>query len=458
MSAPGFGPPVLPPGTRVGPWRVVARIGQGAYGTVYRVERHEPKDPSPFALKLANHPQDPRFEREVELLGRIHHSGVPRVQDAGWWKHPSELLFPYFVMEWVEGVPLYEWGAQRPVTSREVMKVLAQVARALEATHVVGGLHRDIKGDNVLVQAEGTTAVLTDFGAGTFRGARPLTWQALPPGTSEYRSPEANRFYWRWSPHSSAPYEAGQADDLYALGVMAYRLVTGTYPSSHVGGEASEGEDDSGWVPPQDRVTVCPELAALIRQLLSVEPMARGSAREVAETLEHAARKEGRGCDRPILARVPRTSPGRWPVALRIVFGRNSRRMAAAMGIPLVLGMVWVVANRVGEREPGREEAVRSGEDDGGAVGLGDAEELGQVPASKPALARPGIGLEMPKGPFPGQHRAPCKARYEEEIHGGCWVLLGKMKPPCGDDSYEWKGACYLASYPPERQPNSVKP
>jgi hypothetical protein len=64
----------------------------------------------------------------------------------------------------------------------------------------------------------------------------------------------------------------------------------------------------------------------------------------------------------------------------------------------------------------------------------------------------------MPKGPFPGQLRTPCKDDYEEEIRGGCWVELGKKKPPCGDKSYEWNGACYWPSFPAKRPDTSDKP
>jgi eukaryotic-like serine/threonine-protein kinase len=83
----------------IGAWRVMARSGQGAYGTVYRVEHVRQVPPSPFALKLAIHPEAPRFEREAELLSRIHHPHVPRLQDRGWWTPPGGPSFPYLVME-----------------------------------------------------------------------------------------------------------------------------------------------------------------------------------------------------------------------------------------------------------------------------------------------------------------------------------------------------------------------
>jgi hypothetical protein len=428
------------------------------YGTVYRVERAEPPDTRPFALKLLSYPNDPRFEREVELLRRIHHGHVPRLHEVGWWKHGSGVLLPYFVMDWVQGTPLYRWAAARRVSSREVLRLLAQVARALEATHAVGAVHRDVKGANVLVRAEDSAAVLVDFGAGTFQGAAPLTRQALPPSTPPYRSPEALRFYVRWHPESGAPYEAKPTDDLYALGVMAYRLVTGIYPPPHVQVELAEREDDDTpkWVPPEQLVTVSPQLAALIKQLLSVEPSARGSARQVAEASERAARTAGKKADAPIIARTARAVPVhlRWARALHPVLARSAWLAAGVVaGMVLVL---WVTPRALEVRKLGGQQAARE-DVEGDTVGLADEDLPEPAAEAKPAGDTDRIGLEMPKQPLPGQLLAPCKDELEEEIRGGCWVRLAK-KPPCGKKAYEWENGCYWPSPPAKRPDTSSKP
>jgi hypothetical protein len=87
------------------------------------------------ALKLALNPRDPRFEREAEMLSRIRHPGVPRLIDAGQWRHFSGFLHPYVVMEWVPGEPLYAWVSRHNPSSRQVLRLLARGARALQATH-----------------------------------------------------------------------------------------------------------------------------------------------------------------------------------------------------------------------------------------------------------------------------------------------------------------------------------
>jgi len=114
--------------------------------------------------------------------------------------------FPYLVMELVEGEALYEWAARRNPSSRQVLRVVAQVARALAATHEAGGVHRDVKGANVLVRPGDGRAYLTDFGAGHYRRAATLTSKLLPPGTPAYRSPEAWAFLNAFLRHPTAHY------------------------------------------------------------------------------------------------------------------------------------------------------------------------------------------------------------------------------------------------------------
>jgi hypothetical protein len=91
-------------------------------------------------------------------------------------------------------------------------------------------------------------------------------------------------------------------------------------------------------------------------------------------------------------------------------------------------------------------------------VGLAEAEEVRQAVEPTPSADNEGISRELPKEPLPGQRRVPCKADYEVVIRGGCWVLLGNKKPPCGKDAYEWNGGCYAPSVPPGRPTTSGTP
>jgi serine/threonine protein kinase len=228
--APEEHPPRLPSGTVVGQWRVVAWQDQGAFGTVYRALRIGQEQEGPAALKLAHSPGDARFAREAQLLSRLSHPSIPRLLDQGVLRHASGAEQPFFVMEWVEGTPLYTWADQHSPGSQQVFQLLAQLARALATTHAAHAVHRDVKGDNIRVRLSDGRAVLLDFGSGHFRGASRLTWKSLPPVTPEYLSAQAWLFNLRLAHAPDSYYPPTAADDLHALGVTAYRLVMGEYP------------------------------------------------------------------------------------------------------------------------------------------------------------------------------------------------------------------------------------
>jgi serine/threonine protein kinase len=297
-------PANLPPGALVGPWRIVDRRGSGTYGSVYLAEGTAPEGSGIVALKLAHHPWNARFGREAELLSRLRHPCVPRLFGQGHWLAPSGLPHFWLAMELVEGIPLYEWARAIRPSSRQVLQVLAGVARALEATHAAGGVHRDVKGDNVLVRLSDGQPFLIDFGSGSYQGAPSMTWQVFPPGTPPYRSPEAWRFAVHIGQQPVKIFSPTPADDVFALGVTAYKLVTGEYPPSPEPLDPRSHvwrTDGPGPQPARELNSRCaPELSALSSRMLSRQPEARGSARELAEALEHAAREAGPEADAPL--------------------------------------------------------------------------------------------------------------------------------------------------------------
>jgi hypothetical protein len=414
----------------VGPWRVVAPASRGAWGSVYRVERVGFQLAGPFALKLATWPKDPRFEREV-------------------------------VMDWVEGLPLYEWAVRHAASLRQRLEVLSQLAQALVAVHAVSGLHRDVKGDNVLVRTADMQALLTDFGASTFHGAPPLTSEDLPPGTPGYRSPEAIRHRLQWSQSSGTHYEATPADDVFALGVTAWRLITGTYPPPVEAARMPEGTLDVR-VPPPPLGTlpnVLPELEECLRRMLSEEPSERGTASEIAETLAHAARALASRATLPysengdLAASIHRQPRSQFLPALK----RGPWRVAATASVLLLLG-AWWAAGSFGDALLEGWKALHLGVRAGRTVGILDTASTVPAAAAMPKRSQTPVAEDMPKEPFPDQRRAPCKLSYEVAIHSACWLLIGNKKPPCGEEAFEWKGACYVPSYLRGRPTTSGKP
>ncbi|WP_224371619.1 serine/threonine protein kinase [Hyalangium versicolor] len=453
----------------VGGWRLLKSRSWGAYGTVFRAERLDRPGEGTFALKLAHHPRDPRFVREAELLRRVRHPHVPCLHDAGQWEHPSG-PFPYLVMDWVEGEPLYAWARGRQLSSRQVMGVLAGVAKALAATHAAEAVHRDVKGDNILVRPEDMHPTLLDFGAGDFRGAPIITSEVLPPGTPGYRSPEALSYQERYWRTQGAHYKPGPADDLYALGVTAYRLVTGFYPPPWVPAEVRERDPSFPTVdsePPEKWVTVSPELAGIIRQLLAEEPTARGSAAQVAEALEEAVRSAGAEADEPILQRASmppasrrsQSGPSR-PVGARWPW-------ASAAGLMSAVGLASaVLITQVDQEIPLPPQSLEElpppvrdeGREDAGTSLATEALMASTQEEQPPDLTWDGLEGEMPDKPLPGQAKPPCKQRSAVVINGGCWVRPEVSTPPCKEGEYEWERLCYLPILSVTRRPSTSEP
>jgi hypothetical protein len=487
-------PDALRPGELVGPWRIEGYAGSGSYGLVYRARRAGHPGSVPVALKLARFPYDPRFLREVELLSRTHHPSVPELVDRGWWHSSVGRMHPYVVMQWVNGHPLYTWARVHNPSSRRVLEVVAQMSWALEVLHTAGGLHRDVKGDNILVEPDGR-AFLTDFGSGTWDGAPPLTESLMPPGTREYRGPEALRFQWHHLRKRGARYEARTFDDLYALGVSTYRLVTGQYPPP---GTDPEARLDPIGVPPPPRdppqklnPRVIPELAALIERMLAADPEARGLARDIAQAAEAAAEHAGPEADVPLAEAAPSsvrpvavpvrvvakvevppvaakplpvkaaTMPARVPTELPVHEVAERAKMAMLGTIPLLiaLALLWMDYGPHARSSTltTAEELEQQRAREAAEAAVADASVPSSVVSQERVIATASISLDMPVDPLPNQRRPPCKPR-EVVIRGGCWLMIPNLTPPCDDDIYAWKGACYLPRYERTRPPTSKDP
>ncbi len=213
----------LTPGAEVGPYRVVAPLGAGGMGEVYRA--HDPRLGREVALKLLPEAQasDPerrrRLAQEARAASALDHPNVVAVYDVG--EHEG---VPYIVMQLVEGRPLRERIGQ--LRLREAVTLGIQVADALAAAHARGIVHRDLKPENVVVTERGVAKVL-DFGLaklveGDWRETPTEDKDALVTrdgqvvGTVAYMSPEQAE---------GRPVDA--RSDLFSLGSVLYEMVTG---------------------------------------------------------------------------------------------------------------------------------------------------------------------------------------------------------------------------------------
>lgn len=484
-------PLALPLGTQVGPWRVKGFRGRGSYGTLYRVERVGREEAGSGALKLAIYAGDPRYAREAWLLRHVRSEYVPRFLGEGVWEH-SAGSFPYVVMELVEGEPLYEWAWRRNPTEAQVVRMLWQVARAVADTHAVGGVHRDVKGSNVRVRWRDGRAFLTDFGAGDYRGAASLTSKLLPPGTPAYRSPEAWGFVQLFRRHPTVIYPASACDDLFALGVMAYRLVTDEYPPStspEDNGSEVWREGGPGPRPPSEvNPRVGPQLSAVILKLLSFAPEERfhGRAEEAVQALELVRSEEGKRLFGWDTGQSPRwRSPERarqaeeqdaaarqkaaasaepeWSQAGSATEHGRDRAQGPLWGAEMAMawsGLAAAVLLVLGVFLANGGTLAGRGPHGGDTVAMGDTVSAAAAASLAPTRtdgATAAIGLPMPEKPFPGQRTPPCARNGEVVIRGGCWYRLGDAKLPCREDAYDWNAACYLPSYP-ARRPDTSQP
>ncbi|NOK34714.1 serine/threonine protein kinase [Corallococcus exercitus] len=292
-------PAILVPGAEVLGYAVERQLGQGGFSTVYLAHNGG----KPFALKLLHLPRvGERVEREVSILLKLRHPHVVGLQGYGLWP-PGEPRFAVIVMEYVDGRRLDVWADEENPSARQVARVMLDVARALAATHAAGVLHRDVKEANVMVRASDGLAKLVDFGIGDYTGARGLTEDILPPGTPEYRAPEAWRYFRQHARIPGARYVASAPDDLWALGVVLYWLLTGRKPF--------DGEDDAGFIeavltqkptsPCEENERVPHALSDVCMRLLEKTSEARTpNALAVVTTLEEALRSADAEWDVPL--------------------------------------------------------------------------------------------------------------------------------------------------------------
>lgn len=202
----------------IGPWNVLALLGQGGMGRVYRAE---PLEGGPaVALKvlqgsISDAAVLQRFEREEQVLAELDHPGIVRPLSP----LVCEGERAYYAMELVEGGDLGdEIRAEGGLTPARAIEVGVGVLEALGAAHAQGVVHRDVKPSNLLLDADGRPR-LADFGLASVASASGLTRTGTVLGTPEYMSPE------------QADGESADArSDLYAVGILLYEALSGRAP------------------------------------------------------------------------------------------------------------------------------------------------------------------------------------------------------------------------------------
>lgn len=201
-----------------GRYRVEARIATGGMSTVYR--GLDVRLDRPVALKVmdARYAGDreflTRFQREARAIARLKSPGLVAIYDQG-----NDTAHPFLVMELVMGGTLRELLRERgPMPPHAVVAVLRPVLSGLGVAHRAGLVHRDVKPENVLISVDGEVK-LADFGLVRATAEAGITSTSVILGTAAYLSPE-----------QVLGEQTGPPSDVYAIGIMAFELLTGTTP------------------------------------------------------------------------------------------------------------------------------------------------------------------------------------------------------------------------------------
>jgi hypothetical protein len=303
----------LAAGTKLGPYEVLAPIGAGGMGEVYRAR--DTRLGREVAVKVlpTEFSSDPdrlhRFEQEARLASSLDHPHILALHDVG-----SHEGAPYLVTELLEGRSLREVLERGPLPSRKAVEYAQQIARGLSAAHAKGIVHRDLKPGNVFVTTDGRVKIL-DFGLAKLTQPDPRdaegsevstkTAEGRVAGTVGYMSPEQVR---------GRP--ADPRSDIFAFGAVLYEMLSGRRAFS--GGSAADTMTAILTKDPEELsrpgLVVPASLERIVRRCLEKDPEERfQSARDVAFALEA---ESGTGSGTRTEAAAPRRRRWRWVAAI----------------------------------------------------------------------------------------------------------------------------------------------
>lgn len=336
----------LTPPPTIGAYRIVREIGRGGMGVVYEAEQDDPK--RRVAVKVVrqgfvNDELRARFRREARALGQLRHAGIAHIYEAGSARIGDE-SWPFFAMEYIEGERLDRYVEAADVAPEERIALVAQVCDAVEHAHRHGVVHRDLKPANILIvdDADGARqAKILDFGVAriTDSDAKVTTLHTNPGeivGTVGYMAPE-----------QLAGADIDARADVYALGVLLFRLLSGRMPYDIRGKPITEvvrlvHDEEPTRIASVDR-RWRGDVDTILTKALEREPARRyASAAELAADLRHFL------ADEPVVARAPSTWYRARKFARRnkgLVVGLTATFMALVVGL-VVATSAFVSANR----------------------------------------------------------------------------------------------------------------
>jgi len=327
-------------GAKIGPYRVLDKVGEGGMGAVYLARREAEGFQQIVALKvipgmLASGEMNRRFLEERRILASLAHANIVRLLDAGEWEGGH-----YFAMEKVDGVPITEYC--RGLALKDRLQLFGTVCSAIHYAHQNLIVHRDIKAGNILVTANGEVKVL-DFGiAKLLDSAVPTAATKFHPMSLDCASPEQVKGG-----------SITTATDIYSLGVLLYELLTGVSPQGGSGRPLDETVRRICELTPERPSSLArdagPDLDSIVMRAMQKDPGLRYAS---AEELSRDVARYLAGA--PVLARE-----ATWRyVAQRFVARNKLAVAAAAAGTLMVAGGVGFALweGRIAARERARAE------------------------------------------------------------------------------------------------------
>jgi serine/threonine protein kinase/WD40 repeat protein len=355
-TVPGTSVPPVP--KQIGSYRIVRLLGEGGMGAVYLAEQSAPLRRT-VALKLIKLGMDTRevvvrFEAERQALALMDHPNIASVLDAGATADGR----PYFVMEYVKGVPITDYCDRHQLSTHERLALFGTVCSAMQHAHQRGIIHRDLKPSNVLVTIHDgqPLAKIIDFGVAKATNQRLtektlFTQHGLMVGTPEYMSPEQAEM---------TGLDVDATTDIYSLGVLLYELLAGALPfeparlrqAGYAGIQRIIRDEEP--TKPSTRVSSLgpratevakrrkTDLSTLAQQLrgdldwIILKAMAKDRTRRYASAAEFRADLERHLDHRPVSAR-----PASWIYRVR-KFGRRHRAGVLAgvtVSVTLIVGL-----------------------------------------------------------------------------------------------------------------------
>jgi eukaryotic-like serine/threonine-protein kinase len=362
----GILPTLYAAGHRIGPYRIVRELGSGGMGSVYLAERDDGEFRQRAAIKIVRGGFGSsflleRFREERRILASLEHPNIARLLDGG----TTAAGLPYVVMEYVEGESIDRYCAARRLPLRARFAIFQQVCAAVQYAHQHLVIHRDIKPGNILVTADGAPKLL-DFGIAKLLDSETGLERATHT-TMRVMTPESA------SPEQVAGKPVSVAADVYALGVLLYRLMTGRSPYGATlpdGAELIRAVCDDTPDPPSTHaaagLSIPADVDRIVMKALRKEPDRRYAS---AGALSDDAQRFLDG--RPVLA-----VPDSWRYRARKFVTRHG--LAAAAAAALIVAVSGGVAATVWQAHVANRERMRAEREFNAVHGIAQA-MLGEV-------------------------------------------------------------------------------